>query len=262
MIFDTHAHYTASQFDSHRQLLLSGLPAQGVCAVVDCATDYDSACASLALGELYPWLYTAVGIHPESITDDRASTVIKFGGDWRKELAAMEPLYANPHVVAVGECGLDYHWEIPREEQIALFEAELEIAKTQKLPIIIHDREAHSDTYALLKKHRPRGVVHCYSGSAEDARWLTAQGMYIGFGGVVTFKNARKVVEAVAATPIESILLETDCPYMAPEPFRGKENNSALISYVAAKIAEIKNLTEQQVLEITEQNARTLFNKQ
>lgn len=259
MIFDTHSHYTSHRFDDHRTQLLDSLPGQGVCAVVDCATDFDTAKQCLALADQYPWLYVAAGIHPQSLIEEDASTRTRFGGDWRAELEAIEPLYADKRVVAVGECGLDHYWPIPKEEQAALFEAELEVARAHDLPIIVHDREAHADTYALLKKHRPKGVVHCYSGSADDAAWLTAQGLYIGFGGVLTFANARKTVEAAAACPLDKILLETDCPYLAPVPFRGKENHSGLILYVARRLAEIRGMTEEEILRITEENARRLF---
>ncbi|MEG1446847.1 MAG: TatD family hydrolase [Ruthenibacterium sp.] len=259
MIFDTHTHYTSEKFRDQRSLLLEGLPAQKVCAVLDCATDYASALESLALGEKYPWLYTAVGIHPESLTDENASTQTQFGGDWQAELAAMEPLYENPHVVAVGECGLDYHWGIPKEMQISLFDAELQVALAHDLPILVHDREAHADTYALLRKYQPRGIVHCYSGSVDDAKWLTAQGLYLGIGGVVTFQNARKLQEVVTEMPLERLVLETDCPYMAPVPYRGQKCNSAMLIYVARKIAELKELDVETVLAVTEQNARDLF---
>ena len=161
MIFDTHSHYTSHRFDDHRTQLLDSLPGQGVCAVVDCATDFDTATQCLALADQYPWLYVAAGIHPQSLIEEDASTRTRFGGDWRAELEAIEPLYADKRVVAVGECGLDHYWPIPKEEQAALFEAELEVAKAHDLPIIVHDREAHADTYAMLKKHRPTGVVHC-----------------------------------------------------------------------------------------------------
>ncbi|MEG1745341.1 MAG: TatD family hydrolase, partial [Ruthenibacterium sp.] len=259
MIFDTHAHYTTHLFDDHRDALLQSLPAQGVVCVVDCATDFSSAQQSLALGLRYPWLYTAAGIHPESLIDAEASTKTMFGGDWRAELAALEPLYQNPRVVAVGECGLDYHWPIPKDEQRLLFRAELETAKAHDLPILIHDREAHADTYALLREYHPKGIVHCYSGSADDALWLTAQGLYLGVGGVVTFPNSRRLQETVAAVPLAKLVLETDCPYMAPVPFRGKECNSAMLAAVAEKVAQIKGMTAAEVLEITEQNARALF---
>lgn len=143
-------------------------------------------------------------------------------GDWRAELAAIEPLYGDPRVVAVGECGLDHHWPVPEDAQLALFEAELAAAQEHSLPILVHDREAHAETYALLKRYRPRGILHAFSGSADDALWIARQGMLLGFGGALTFKNARRAVEAVAALSLENIVLETDCPYMAPEPFPGK----------------------------------------
>lgn len=258
-IFDTHSHYTSPQFDGHREALLDALPGLGVCAAVDCATDLATAQASLALGRRWPWLFTAVGIHPESLTEADASTQTQFGGDWRAELAALEPLYADERVVAVGECGLDYHWPIPKEAQRALFEAELQTALRHDLPILVHDREAHADTYALLRAYRPRGIVHCYSGSADDAAWLTEQGLLIGVGGVVTFKNARRLHEVVRAVPLEHLVLETDCPYMAPEPLRGRECHSGMIAYTAAKLAELKGLSTEEVLAVTRANAVRLF---
>ncbi len=259
MIFDTHAHYTSTQFDSHRDELLSSMPQNGVSGIIDCAVDYESALKSLELSKKYPFLYVAAGIHPESITDEASSTNTRFHGDWRSELKAIEQLYEDSRVVAVGESGLDYYWDIPKNEQLALFEAQIKTALSHDLPILIHDREAHADTYALLKKYKPCGIVHCYSGSADDALWLAKQGLYIGIGGVVTFKNSRRLQETVKALPLEKLLLETDCPYMSPEPFRGKENNSSLIKYVAAKIAEIKSTSIDEVLQITEHNARELF---
>ncbi len=259
MIFDTHAHYTSRRFDGHREALLDSLPGQGVCAVVDCATDHATALESLALGRRYPWLYTAAGIHPESLIEEDASTQTQYGGDWRAELAAIRPLLDEPRVVAVGEIGLDYHWPIPREAQTALFLAQLDLAEETGKPVLLHDREAHADLYAILKERRPRGILHCYSGSADDAVWLTGQGLYLGFGGTVTFKNARKTVEAAAACPLDKLVLETDCPYLAPEPFRGQENNSAYILYVARRIAEIKGISEEAVLDATEENTRRLF---
>ncbi len=259
MIFDTHAHYTSRRFDDHRHTLLDSLPGQGVCGVVDCGTDLATSLASLELSRRWPWIYTAAGIHPESLIEEDSSTKTQFSGDWRAELAAIEPLYADPRVVAVGECGLDYHWPIPKEEQLALFEAQLLTARDHDLPVLVHDREAHADTYALLRRYRPRGIVHCYSGSADDAQWITRQGMYIGVGGVLTFPNARRTIEAVQAIPLERIVLETDCPYMAPVPFRGKENHSGLISYVAQALAHAKAVRVEEVLRITEANTRELF---
>lgn len=258
-IFDTHAHYTSGAFNKDRHQLLQNLPGQGVALVVDCATDYDSALQSLELARQYSYIYTAVGIHPESIIEENASTNARFGGNWREELQQMRPLYQNPKVVAVGECGLDHHWPVPKEEQLALFEAEIQTALELDLPIIVHDREAHAEVYALLKQYKPKGVLHAYSGSAEDAAWLCAQGMYIGLGGVVTFKNARRAVEVAANLPAEKLLLETDCPYMTPVPYRGKRNNSAYILYIAQTIAQIRGVAAEEVLNQTLQNGKTLF---
>lgn len=258
-IFDTHAHYTAAAFDADREAVLSALPGKNVALVVDCGTDLESSLASLALGERYPFLHTAAGIHPESLIEEDASTRRRFGGDWRAELAAIRPLYENPRVAAIGECGLDYHWPIPKDEQLALFEAQLQLALELDKPIIVHDREAHADTYALLKKYRPRGVVHCYSGSAEDVKWLAAHGLYLGFGGVVTFKNARKALAAAAAVPADKLLIETDCPYMAPTPYRGKRNDSSLLCYVAEALAALRGVEPEALLARTMANGRALF---
>ena len=177
MIFDTHAHYTSHRFDSDRHALLQSLPQKGVAGVVDCAVDLATAREELALAGQYPFVYAALGIHPESIIEEDTSTRLVFGGDWRAELRAIRPLYEHPKAVAVGECGLDYHWPIPKEEQQALFEEEIRCALELEKPILVHDREAHADVYALLKKYKPKGVLHCYSGSAEDAVWLARQGM-------------------------------------------------------------------------------------
>lgn len=259
MIFDTHAHYTSHRFDDHRDELLDSLPAQNVCGVIECGVDLATSRAALALSKTRPWIWAAVGIHPESLIEDDASTVCEFGGDWRAELAAIEPLYDDPRVVAVGECGLDHHWPIPDDAQTALFEAELTVARERDLPILVHDREAHAETYALLKRYRPRGILHAFSGSADDALWIARQGMFIGFGGALTFKNARRAVEAAAALSLSNIVLETDCPYMAPEPFRGKECHSGMIIHTAQRLAEIKGVPVEEVLRVTEQNARALF---
>ena len=236
MIFDTHAHYTSHRFDGHRDEVLDSLPAQGVCGVVECGVDLATSRAALALAETRPWVWAAAGVHPESLIEDDASTVYEFHGDWRAELAAIEPLYGDPRVVAVGECGLDHHWPVPEDAQLALFEAELAAAQEHSLPIL-----------------------HAFSGSADDALWIARQGMLLGFGGALTFKNARRAVEAVAALSLENIVLETDCPYMAPEPFRGKECHSGMIRFTAQKVADIKQVPLEEVLRITEQNARALL---
>ena len=258
-IFDTHAHYTGRQFDEDRDALLAALPERGVVGVVDCATDYDTSLSCLALAGRYDYVYAALGIHPESIIEEDASTNSRFGGDWAAELAAIRPLFDHPKAVAVGECGLDYHWPIPKQAQLDLFEAHLKLALELDKPIIVHDRKAHADVYALLKKYRPKGVVHCFSGSAEDAVALAAQGMYIGFGGALTFKGAKRAVKAAAALPLERILLETDCPYMAPEPCRGQRCDSGLIAHTGRFLAEIRGVEPDVIFAATTENAKQLF---
>lgn len=258
-IFDTHAHYTSHQFDEDRSALLSDLPGRGVVGVVDCGTDYDSSRASLALADQYPYVYAALGIHPESIIEEDTSINTRFGGDWAAELAAIKPLFDHPKAVAVGECGLDYHWPIPKEAQLELFEAHLKLALELDKPIIVHDRKAHADVYALLKQYKPKGVVHCFSGSAEDALMLAEQGMYIGFGGALTFKGAKRAVKAAAALPLERILLETDCPYMAPEPCRGRRCDSGLIAHTGEFLAEVRGVDPDVIFAATTENAKRLF---
>ena len=169
------------------------------------------------------------------------------------------PYYDDPKVVAVGECGLDYHWPVPKDAQLALFEAEIRLALELDKPIIVHDRQAHADVYALLKKYRPKGIVHCYSGSAEDAVQLAAQGLYIGFGGACTFNGAKRAANAIEALPLDAIVLETDCPYMAPEPVRGTRCDSSLIRYVGTYIAQRKALAPEEVFCTTAANARRVF---
>ncbi len=258
-IFDTHAHYSSRRFDGDRAALLAALPAAGVCGVVECATHSGDAPAVLALAHRYPFVHAALGIHPESLIEEDAATVTRYGGDWRAELAALRPLFDDPAAVAVGEIGLDHHWPVPTDEQLALFAAQLELAAQLGLPCSIHDREAHAEMYALLRRYRPKGVLHCYSGSAEDAAWLAAQGLYFGFGGTATYKNARRVREVLAAIPRDRVLLETDCPYMAPEPRRGTRNDSRNIALVAAAIGALWGTDAQAVLDLTAQNAKNLF---
>ena len=179
----------------------------------------------------------------------------------RAELAAMRPLFDDPAVIAVGEIGLDHHWPLPAQEQYDLFEAQLQLAQELDLPVSVHDREAHAEMYELLRQYRPRGVLHCYSGSAEDAAWLTAQGMALGFGGAVTYKGAKRAAKVLAMVPHELAVLETDCPYMSPEPVRGTRNDSRNIAHVAAKIGEIWQMDAQSVLDLTAENAKRIFNQ-
>lgn len=249
-IFDSHAHYDDESFDADRGTLLAELRNRGVCNVINCGSDLNSSRASVELAAKYPYIYAAVGIHPECVKD--ASP------DYIKQL---EELVTKEKVVAVGEIGLDYHFKenAPKEVQKAIFEEQISLAQKVGLPIIVHDRDAHGDTMELLRKWKPKGVVHCFSGSVEMAEECIRLGMYIGLGGAVTFKNARVPVEVAAAIPLDRMLMETDCPYMAPVPFRGKRNDSTLIAYTAARIAEIRGTTAEEILKVSRRNAEILF---
>lgn len=246
LIFDSHAHYDDAKFDEIRAELLAELPTHGVCGVVNCGCDTESSKAALALAEKYPYFYAAVGIHPENI-----------GGG---QVAEIEDLARRKKCVAIGEIGLDYYWvDDNKEQQRVLFEEQLVLANSLNLPVIVHDREAHADTLELLKKHRPKGVVHSFSGSAEMAKKILNLGMYIGIGGVLTFKNAKKLPEIAAALPSDRFLLETDAPYLAPVPYRSKINNSALILLVAEKLAELRNTDCESILKESRNNAEKIF---
>ena len=247
-IFDTHAHYDADRFDSDRDALLSAMPGVGVGLVLDPGCDLPSSHAAAELAERYPHVYAAVGVHPEDCD-----------GFQDEDLTELRQLLERPKVVAVGECGLDYHWPVPKDAQLTLFEAEIRLALELDKPIIVHDRQAHADVYALLKKYRPKGIVHCYSGSADDAVWLAQQGLYIGFGGACTFQGAKRAAKAIAALPLEAIVLETDCPYMAPEPVRGTRCDSSLIRYVGEYIAQLKGISAEEVFRTTAENARRVY---
>lgn len=250
-IFDTHAHYDDSRFDDDREELVSSLFSKGVSHIINCACDYKSCITTLNLSDKYENVYAALGVHAheaEELTDE----------DYEKILH----LFSREKVVAMGEIGLDYHYDFsPREIQKEVFERQLILARDLDLPVIIHDREAHEDTMNLLKKYRPKGVVHCFSGSAEMAKEIIKLGMYIGIGGAVTFKNAKKPVEVVSEIPLDRLLLETDAPYMTPVPFRGQRCDSSHIAYTAEKIAEIKGMTAQQIIDICNENAHRLFFK-
>lgn len=249
-IFDSHAHYDAEAFDEDRDALLASLPGKNVAGVVNAASDAASAQKSVWLAEKYPFLWAAAGIHPEEAA-----------GAGEEDLAICRRLLGHPRVVAVGEIGLDYHYEdaCPRETQLLWFRRQLALAVELDKPVIVHDREAHEDVLRLLEEFRPRGVVHCFSGSVEMMRQVVRMGMYIGLGGAVTFKNARKPVEVAAAVPADRLLLETDAPYMAPVPFRGRRCDSSLIACTAERIAEIRGVEMTELLEQTARNARTLF---
>lgn len=260
LIFDTHAHYTKIGYAEDLRSILDEMPISGVKWVLNCSVDYESSLEALALAEQYSWMYVAVGIHPQSLIDKDASTNTEFKGDWRQELKAIEKLLDNKKVIAIGEVGLDKHWPVPKEQQLQMFEAQIKLALERDLPLSIHDREAHMEMYQLLKKYRPKGVLHSFSGAAEDVKWLCAQGIYIGFSGVLTFKNARKTAEVAALVPREYFVLETDCPYLAPEPFRGKRCHSGMIAHTAKKMAEICSTSTEEILKQSLKNGMQLFN--
>lgn len=248
MYFDSHAHLDDPRFDADRDEIFAALAEQGPVMNVGC--DLASSERSVALAQKYSFVYAAVGSHP-----DDADHVDG------KLLDAYRRLCAEKKVRAIGEIGLDYHYEdVPRAQQIIAFEQQLELAEALKLPVIVHEREAHGDAMDIVMRHPDvRGVFHCFSGSKEMALWLVERGWYIGFTGVLTFKNARRAVEAAQALPLERILIETDCPYMAPEPYRGRRNDSSFVPLVAAKLAELRGLTPEEAGEITAANAKRLY---
>ena len=249
-IFDSHAHYDDDQFNDDRDSLLSSVAEGGICGCITCGTNTKNALKAMELAEKYPFMYAAVGLHPLDIEDEENEDYIDF----------FRSLSSNEKVVAIGEIGLDYHYDCaPREKQIEVLEKQIILANELDLPVIVHDRESHEDIMNILKKHKPKGVVHCFSGSVEMMKEVVKLGMYIGLGGAVTFKNAKKPVEVAREVPADRLLIETDAPYMTPVPFRGKRNDSSLIPYTAEKIAEVRSATAQEILDLTSKNAKELF---
>lgn len=251
MLFDTHAHYDAEQFEQDRDEVLSGLPGRGVSLVVDPGCDLPSSRKAVELAERYPFLYAAVGCHPENCAPYQEG-----------DLDELRRLAAHPKVVAIGEIGLDYYWEEnpPRQLQRKVFRDQLALARELELPVIVHDREAHGDSLAIVKEFpEVRGVFHCYSGSVEMAKELVKLGWMISFTGVLTYKNARKTVEAAQAIPIERLMIETDSPYMAPVPHRGKRNDSGYVIHVCQRLAEIKGISLEECARITRENGTRFF---
>ena len=249
MLFDSHAHYDDAQFDEDRDTLIPYLHENGVDFITNIGCDIKTSENSVRLAEKYPFMYAAVGFHPEEARsfDEEAYNRIK-------------ELLSHPKVVALGEIGLDYHYpDVPKEVQKAVFERQLKLAEEMNKPVIIHSRDAAQDTLEIIKKYNPRGVVHCFSGSAETAKEYVKMGMYIGITGVVTFKNARKTVEVVEIVPEDQLLIETDCPYLAPTPMRGKRCDSSLLRYTAEKIAEIKGVDTEHIYSVTLENAKRLY---
>ena len=251
MIFDSHAHYDDEAFDADRDELLTRLFSEDVCGIINVGCNLETSKKSVELAQKYPLIWAAVGVHPHDAE--------KVSDNYLEELAT---LLSGPKVVAIGEIGLDYHYDFsPRDVQKKVFAEQLELAKDLDLPVIIHNREAHADTLELLKKYRPKGVVHCFSGSLEMADEIIKLGMYIGLGGAVTFKNAKNPVLVAKNIPLDRILLETDCPYMAPVPHRGERCDSSMIRLTAEKIASERGSPVEKILSVTTENALSLFSK-
>ena len=251
MLFDTHAHLDDRAFDEDRAQLLAALPEQGLALVMNPGCSLASSRNVDKLTKEYDFLYGAVGSHPD-VADEVNEAVLE---EYRMLCKQ------NPKIKAIGEIGLDYHYEdIPRDIQQKAFRMQMELARELGLPVIVHERDAHEDGMKIVEEFpEVKGVFHCYSGSYEMAKWLIARGWYIGFTGVLTFKNARKAVEVASQIPLDRIVLETDCPYMAPEPFRGKRNDPGKIYRMAERLAEIRGLSVEEVQKITTENGKKLY---
>ncbi|MBQ0001718.1 MAG: TatD family hydrolase [Clostridiales bacterium] len=255
MIFDTHAHYDDEQFDEDREALLASMQENGIGTLVNVCASVHGLQNTVDLMDRYPFVYGAIGVHPDDAGEMTEET-----------LDTIRRLSDHEKAVAIGEIGLDYYWhkeEAEHEVQKRMFRAQMDIAREKKLPFIIHSRDAAEDTLKIVKEYMQGGmyggIIHCFSYSKEIAAQYLDMGLYLGIGGVVTFKNAKKLKEVVEMAPLSQILLETDCPYMSPEPYRGKRNSSLNLPYVAAKIAELKGITPEEVVQTTEENARKLF---
>ncbi len=246
---DTHAHYDAEEFDADRDELLTRLFAESVDSIITMGCSLKSSAAALKLAEKYERMYAAVGIHPEdceNLPDDYISQI--------------KTLAANKKVRAIGEIGLDYHYDgFSREKQIDCFKEQLKLAQELDFPVVIHSRDATKDTLDILAEYRPRGVVHCFSGSAETAREILRLGLMISFTGVLTFKNAKKAVEACEVIPLDRIMLETDCPYMSPVPYRGERCDSSMVRFTAEKLAQIKEISTDEAILACNRNAIEFF---
>lgn len=253
LIFDAHAHYDDDKFNDDRDTVMAQLVQNGVCAVVNNGVDIETSEKSIEFAEKYPHFFAAAGIHPESVPDIDCSETDAY-------LLRIEKMLSHKKVVAIGETGLDYYWDIPKAEQLIVFEKQLQLSNDTHMPIVIHDREAHGDTMTLLRKYKPYGLLHCYSGSVEMLGELFRLGnMYISLGGAVTFKNARVPVEVAREVPLDRLLLETDAPYMAPVPNRGKRCDSSMIIHTAQRIAQIRGMSTEELLKFTRENACRFF---
>ncbi len=253
MFFDSHAHYYDEQYNPDREEVLKKAYDSGVKHILSASSDVPSAIENISLARQFDFVYAAVGVHPHD------------AGDFNENiLSAIADFASQPKVVAIGEIGLDYFYDnAPREAQKIAFARQISLALDLKLPIIVHDRDAHEDTLAILKNENAKttgGVLHCFTGSVEMAREVLKNNFYISIAGPVTFKNARKLIDVVKYIPDDRLMIETDCPYLTPEPFRGKRNDSSYIRYTADKIAEIKGRSVEEIARITTENARRLFN--
>lgn len=251
MRFDTHAHLDDRAFDADREELLQNLPLQGIGLLMNPGCSFETSCAASDLSKRFDYIYAAVGSHPDS-ADEVDETVI----DKYRAMCSN-----NPKIRAIGEIGLDYHYEdVPREIQQKAFRMQMALARELDLPVIVHEREAHADGMAIVEEFpEVTGVFHCYSGAADMAQWLVKRGWYIGFTGVITFKNARKAIEVAASIPHDRIVIETDCPYMAPVPYRGKRNDPSMLCKMAEKIAEILNISSEEAENLTFENSKRLY---
>ena len=251
MLFDTHAHLDDPAFDPDREALMESFAAAGVGLVMNAGCSLESSRDIVAMAEKYPWLYASVGSHPDSANEVNEEVLEEY-----RKLCKL-----SDKVKAIGEIGLDYYYEdIPRDIQQKAFRMQMALAQELDLPVIVHERDAHNDGLAIVKEFpKVKGVFHCYSGSAEMARQLVELGWYIGFTGVLTFKNARKAVETAASVPLDRIVLETDCPFMAPEPFRGKRNHPGYLYRMAEKLAEIRGISVEEVHTATLENGKRLY---
>ena len=251
MLFDTHAHMDDRAFDEDREELLTSLPGQGIALLMNPGCSLESSRNASLLSRTYDYIYAAVGSHPDAADEVNEDVLEEY-----KKLCKL-----NPKIKAIGEIGLDYHYEdIPRELQLKAFRAQMALAAELDLPAIVHERDAHEDGMKVVDEFPTvTGVFHCYSGSAEMAKALVKRGWYIGFTGVLTFKNARKALEVAASIPMDRIVLETDCPYMAPEPFRGKRNDPGKLYRMAERLAELRGLTVEEIHRITVENGKRLY---
>ena len=253
MLFDTHAHYDDERFDEDRDALLSAMTENGVGLILNPGCDLESSRKAVGYAQKYPFIYAAVGIHPENIDEN-----------WNNDLAVIKELaQTEPKVRAIGEIGLDYYWEKDeraRARQQVVFARQMELARALGKPVIVHDRDAHGDCMEIARQYAGvTGVYHCFAGSVEMARELLKLGYYLSFTGVITFKNARKALEIIRETPLDRLMIETDAPYMAPEPYRGRRNSSLYVHSMAETIAQVKGMEAEAVERITTENGKRLF---